>query len=409
MIHPILNLPDVGPFTSNFVEGVIIPRTTPAWNSIDYADGRNVNQDDIAGSYNNGFPAGVNHGPSGRFDVQYDNVPYAGRNAQIAPNSVLATDYNGAGIINAPFSREFYWCKNLSPAVLNFNPIPASQQKVCNLTIPDKTVSFGPVGNGSVIDIGQWKIPAITLGNMEEGGRIHSLWGSTELTAMYFNTWENYPVFFWQPFTNQWRAKFMPIQRAGFTADRPIPMPASLGEYLPLVGRAEAVYTNHEPFMDFNPRNLSAVRYSDSVNWMAALDLDQAYSPWLTTTGNLTASLEVQDYMTMDSNKSMFEYSGGGDLSRLDNHKNNVNMLLGVGTSWWWQAFAPFWAMVYNPIGETFLLFPSITLTPPWTNKYFLKLQAIEVMGGAKDDLNGGAFKGESLLTAQFQYNFSLL
>jgi hypothetical protein len=33
----------------------------------------------------------------------------------------------------------------------------------------------------------------------------------------------------------------------------------------------------------------------------------------------------------------------------------------------------------------------------------------IEVLGGDKQRIGGGLFKGESLLTAQFQYNFNLL
>jgi hypothetical protein len=61
------------------------------------------------------------------------------------------------------------------------------------------------------------------------------------------------------------------------------------------------------------------------------------------------------------------------------------------------------------PKGNTFLLFPSIVLNPPWTKKYFMKLQAIEVLGGDRESLSGGLFEGESLLTAQFQYNFNLL
>jgi len=64
--------------------------------------------------------------------------------------------------------------------------------------------------------------------------------------------------------------------------------------------------------------------------------------------------------------------------------------------------------MIYQPAGTTFALFPTLVLNPPWTKKYFVKLQAIEVMGS--DKLQGlGLFKGESMLTAQFQYNFNLL
>ena len=47
-------------------------------------------------------------------------------------------------------------------------------------------------------------------------------------------------------------------------------------------------------------------------------------------------------------------------------------------------------------------------LNPPWTKKYFMKLQAIEVLGGDKMQ-NFGLFKGQSYLIAQFQYNFNVM
>ena len=40
MIHPILNLPEFGPTSSNFIEEILIPRYQPMWNSCDYADHR---------------------------------------------------------------------------------------------------------------------------------------------------------------------------------------------------------------------------------------------------------------------------------------------------------------------------------------------------------------------------------
>jgi hypothetical protein len=40
MVHPILDLPDVGSFTSNSIEALIIPRYQPQWTSVDFADGR---------------------------------------------------------------------------------------------------------------------------------------------------------------------------------------------------------------------------------------------------------------------------------------------------------------------------------------------------------------------------------
>src|SRR5579885_1290804 len=413
MVHPILNLPDLGPFSSNFIEGVIIPRYQPQW-SWDYADGRFFDEMGVAGSVNQGFPSAM-HGPSARFDVHYPDQFYAGRTALANPvtETVLGPfGPSGAGLISAPFSKEFYWCSNLGSSLQPFNPVPRRAQRFCTFT-PDKTVGFGPVAGDSVLDIGQWKVPAATVANWEEGVRLHTLWGPLELTGFYFNTWDYYPSFFWQAFTNQWRARYMPVQYLGVTADAPLPLPASLAEHIPAVGRAEFVYANHQPYADFDPFDLSSVRFSDTVDMMYAIDISQAYAPWLTRTGNLSMNLEVQDYITMDASQNMITagapFGGvGGDLNESVN-KNEVNLLFNVGTSWWWNDIAPTWTMIFNPKGRTFLLFPSLVLNPPWTKAYFLKLQAIEVLGGDAQSIGGGLFKGESFLTAQFQYNFNVL
>src|SRR5579884_249051 len=413
MVHPILNLPDLGPFSSNFIEGVIIPRYQPQW-SWDYADGRFFDEMGVAGSVNQGFPSAM-HGPSARFDVHYPDQFYAGRTALANPvtETVLGPfGPSGAGLISAPFSKEFYWCSNLGSSLQPFNPVPRRAQRFCTFT-PDKTVGFGPVAGDSVLDIGQWKVPAATVANWEEGVRLHTLWGPLELTGFYFNTWDYYPSFFWQAFTNQWRARYMPVQYLGVTADAPLPLPASLAEHIPAVGRAEFVYANHQPYADFDPFDLSSVRFSDTVDMMYAIDISQAYAPWLTRTGNLSMNLEVQDYITLDASQNMITagapFGGvGGDLNESVN-KNEVNLLFNVGTSWWWNDIAPTWTMIFNPKGRTFLLFPSLVLNPPWTKAYFLKLQAIEVLGGDAQSIGGGLFKGESFLTAQFQYNFNVL
>jgi hypothetical protein len=413
MVHPILNLPELGPLSSNFIEGVIIPRYQPQW-SWDYADGRFYNEMGVSGSVNQGFPAAL-HGPSARFDVHYVDQYYAGRTALANPvtETILGSfGPSGAGLVAPPFSREFYWCSNLGSALQPLNPVPKRLQRPCTFT-RDQTVHFGPTANTSVIDIGQWKVPAATVANWEEGVRFHTLAGPLEATLFYFNTWDYQPSFFWQAFTNQWRARYMPVQYLGATADQPLPMPEKLAEYLPAVGRAEFVYANHQPYADFNPLDLSAVRFSDTVDMMFAVDVDQAYAPWLTSTGNLTANLEVQDYVTMDASQNMLTAAApfggvGGDLTESVN-KSEINLLFNVGTSWWWNDFAPTWTMIFNPKGRTFLMFPSIVLNPPWTKKYFLKLQAIEVLGGDSQSVGGGLFKGESLLTAQLQYNFNLL
>jgi hypothetical protein len=218
--------------------------------------------------------------------------------------------------------------------------------------------------------------------NWNEGARFHTLVGATEFTALYYNDNTNAGAPWslkWTPYTNLWNYSFPDIQEAGVTADRPLPMPASLAEYFPAVGRAEVLYTNHVSFESNKPFDLNGQRYSDVMKYMVAIDLDQAYAPWLTQTGNLTANLEVFHQIVMDNCKLC---GFGNDLGNEHQLKNDVSVLFSVGTSWWWSDFAPTWTMIFNPKGRTFALFPSLILNPPWTKKYFLKLQAIELLGG---------------------------
>jgi len=409
MIHPIWNLPQFGPLQSNFLEGILLPRLQPMWNSCDYADHRydgecNVN----AGSVNNGFPACVGFDPTGRFGAHLNGPGgyYPGRTA-VAPGTSIYPPFGqpvqNSRLIGAPLSNEFFYCKNLGSATQKFNPVPAGMQRNCAF-----------LGNGAAVDVGQWKVPAATVANWEEGLRYHTLIGPAEMTAFYFNTWNLYPNTYWVQYTNQFRARFAPIQKVGVTGDMPIPMPSSVSEYLPFVGRAEGVYTNHEPVLSFDPiAHPNGVRFTDMASWMLALDVDQAYAPWLTSTGNLSANIEVYDEIALDSSQSMFETFGpwtGGGIENVTNIKNNVSALFNIGTSWLWNDVEPTWTMVFNPKGRAFLLFPSLVLNPPWTKQYFMKLQAIEVLGGDKGTSQaGGILKGQSLLTAQFQYNFNLL
>jgi hypothetical protein len=208
----------------------------------------------------------------------------------------------------------------------------------------------------------------------------------------------------WTPLTNLWQYSYPDIQQVAVTADRPLPMPSSLAEFFPAVGRAEVLYSNHNSFPDMSPLNFTGQGWSDVMKWMVAIDIDQAYAPWLTQTGNLTANVEVYDQIIMDHKKT-FTIGNAVDENP---PKNDVSVLFSIGTSWLWSDIEPTWTMIYQAKGTDFALFPSLVLNPPWTKKYFLKLQAIETLGG--DKLNGvGLFKGQSLLTAQFQYNFNVL
>jgi hypothetical protein len=420
MLHPILNLPDWSQLSSNFVEAVVLPGFQPQWWENDYADGRYVDSGLTEGRVDTGIPA-ASHGPSARFDVHYDNSFMPGLNGVLIPAAGGPPFFGGpfpggaAGLVTQPSIREFWACTQLegeirgnNPSKPNFaNPMPVSIRHFCNLGLSKNDgVPYGPSGDGALVDVGHYLIPGMQPSNWNDGVRVHTLLGQTELTALYYNdnTTGGAPYPVWRPYTNIWDAVYSDIQEMGVTADRPVPLPESLAEHFPAVFRGEEIYINHQPFFDARPTSLENIRYSDEFKWMAALDLDQAYAPWLTATGNLTANVEVEDNIIMDHDKLMPVGSTIGEPLP----KNDVSTLLNIGTSWRYGVIAPTWTMIYNPRGETFALFPSLILTPPWTPQYFLKLQAIEVLGGNREaDL--GLYKGQSLLTAQFQYNFSLL
>jgi hypothetical protein len=427
MIHPVLNLPEWGPFSSNFIEGVWQPGFSPIyWPEEDGPYGIWKGESSKAGRAVTCQPA-ASHGPSARFDVQYVNsfrppfnsvlIPAAG-----GPASGLLTgpftNYNGQGQVAQPANREFWTCSNLeglilgnNPAHLNFaNPVPVGFRHPCHLGLSLGNNPYAPTGDHALVDFGIIRIPGFQPRNWNEGARFHTLYGATELTALYYNDNVNglgtgtEETLMWKPYTNLWEYHFANVQEAGVTADRPLPMPSALGEYFPAVGRAEVLYVNHASFEDQSPLNFTGQGWSDVLKWMVAVDLDQAYAPWLTETGNLSANLEVFDTIVLNDKKN---FGLGNDLNT-NQLKNDVDVLFNIGTSWLWNDVAPTWTMIYNPKGRSFALFPSLVLNPPWTKKYFLKLQAIEVLGGDKMQ-NFGLFKGQSLLTAQFQYNFSVL
>ncbi len=272
-------------------------------------------------------------------------------------------------------------------------------------------------------------IPSATWGNSQIGFRLHTLVENTEVTMFYLWNHDYSPI---SRINNKLIIPVAPgfnfrrvdliypqYQAFGITANRPLYLPGALAQ-LPFVIRAEALYKNHDGFNTFaipgtaltkfagiGVRNFSpsGVTRSDDVTWLIALDLDQAYTPWLTTTGNLTVNLELFDETILSYSKNMQGAPGFFEHA----YHNNFEMLISAGTSWWWGAVSPNWTTIYAPEGLTFLSFPSVQLVPPWTNKYFMKLEWVDVEGTDKFGLDGGVFKGKDLFFAQFQYNFSLM
>jgi len=355
MLHPILNLPGIGPTSANFLEVVFAPAWQPLYTNVDYPDDRNRGEYSVAGSVSILAPFG------GRFDVR-------------------------------PYPIQF----PIQARLLRLPPTAAAFPQFTNFCF-----RCPPPSNS------RWMLPSDTWGNSQEGFRLHSLLGNGELAAFYWHAHQTSPMEFVRGggrAPNFLLAEYPGYNDIGATANHPLYLP-EVSSKLPFVIRAEAVWQDRTTFRTQDLRVPTGVVYSSTLNSMLALDLDQAYVPWLSETGALTMNLEWQNYSILSPSKNLV-YLGYIEKWR----HNEENILLNIGTSWWWGAIAPTWTSVYNPDGNTFLLFPSIVLTPPWTNTYLMKLQYIGILGNDKyAAYSGGVFKGKSILLTQFQYNFDLL
>jgi len=115
MVHPILNLPSVGPFSSNFAELVYIPGFDFMYTQVDYSNDSVDGQDDLAGRVGIGAAS-----PGGRFAGQLDCrtlfapgpaafglnhslIPAAGVNGSCGTGPPIAEFQTGTG-----FPGDFY-------------------------------------------------------------------------------------------------------------------------------------------------------------------------------------------------------------------------------------------------------------------------------------------------------------
>ncbi len=370
MLHPILNLPAVGPLSSNFFELVYAPGFDDLWNHVDYPDDRFNGQDAVAGRVDVlPIPA------ASRVGGGTDNRCRPGESLCLAPGTAL----------QPPFSYV--------------------------------------LGAGNIPDV-QWAIPRATFANSQIGLRLHTLIkGGTEVTAFYWRSFDYTPnLYVGQverplrvlpgpppviiPGLQRMTERYVHYESFGGTLNRPLPLPIWLANELPMVLRMEFFYKNHDAFSTSARSVKSGIVNSDTLNTLVALDLDQVYAPWLTSTGSLTGNFEFQELTILDASDKMLEAQGV--LTKA--HKHEVNLLANLGTSWYWGAVAPALTGIYNPDGQTWLLTPSIVLTPPWTNKYFAKIGTVYILGNDKYAFSsGGSLKGGSSIFVQLQYNFDLL
>jgi hypothetical protein len=346
MVHPILNLPRWGPLSSNFAEGVWSPAWQPLYTSVNYADRRYAGQYTVAGAVNLLPPSGA----------RFDTYPYPFMTASDTP----------------PGAQPAF------PQITQF--VPPFQS---------------------------WALPADQWANSVEGLRLHTLADNNEMTIIYWHGHQLNPTAFVQGTPESGQAlqmRYPQLNDVGITMNRPIYLQPLLYD-LPFVLRSEAVWQDRTPFNTINSSRPSAIIYSSTLNTLVALDLDSMAASWLTATGNLTTNLEWNSYTILSPNRAAV-YGGYAERWR----HNEENLLLSASTSWWWGAIVPTLTGIYNPDGNTWELFPNVTLTPPWTNKYFLSLQYIGIFSNDKfSAYAGGVFKGKSILLMQFQYNFNLI
>src|SRR5712692_8908742 len=448
MVHPILNLPDFGPLSTNFLEVVWSPGLNPQYWECDYADQRYDGYQSKCGRMLTGQPA-LSSAPLMRFEyltpqhlyrlgVFADPIKGAPLGTPGFPNLRVNGPFDlgaldtggrptGVGNNNIIGGPGFFLLSHCSPnppfdggrnekllfgdvpgKVNVFNQVPIGLRRPCRNLQSKHFNTAGALGDGALTDIGRFRIRGYSPQFWNEGLRFHTLIGDTEVTSFlyYDNTNQGASaVLKWEhPYTNIFEYDVPAEVLAGLTANRPLPLPEVIASHFPLVAKAEAVYINHKTFDDLRPYGLTTRRFSDVVNWLAALDVTNAYAPWLSSTGDLSANLEVFDSITMDIAKDM----DANNRNQVHILKNPVQVLLNAGTNFYYGDIAPAWTMIYGVKGNTFLMFPSVTLNPPWTKKYFVRFSAIEVLGSDRQSVQGGTFKGESFLSALLQYNFQL-
>jgi Protein of unknown function (DUF1302) len=377
MVHPIMNLPSWGPLTSNFVEGIWTPVWQPMYNP----------QVDTPNQSSNPH--------SNWYDGQHD---VAGSVSLLPPFTSVAS---------ARFQTQ------PTPILIGTPGVPANMTafpQLCGQIVGRHCLASG---NFSSPFFG-YHLPADNLGSSTEGFRIHTLVENAEITLIYWHGHQfneaGTPGAQFYVVGNAGGPQFLQtsfpqFNDIGATLNRPIYLPGEILSSVPIVLRTEAIFQDRTPFNTTDIAVRNAVVDKSTVNSLVALDLDGLYAPWLTSTGTLSANLEWNQYTISGYGKNLV-YSFYAERWR----HNEEQILFDATTSWWWGAILPTYAMIWNPSGNTTLFFPTLVLTPPWTNKYFATLGYVGILGN--DRLNsfaGGIFKGKSLMYMGFQYNFQAI
>jgi len=366
MIHPIVQLPSGGPFGSNFFEGMIIPSWQPIYTNSPLDFGQ---VDLYANQRNRGGDVSLLAPPTGgRFSTYFGPTVGPGLGPAVCPISARG-------------------CAPDWPQLTN--PGPTTFASLDNYALPDNN-----------------------LGGWEEGFRLHTVAYNTEMTGIFFHGHQYTPNFFIRgsgaagnPNFQTFQLRYPQLNDIGATLNRPIYLPGPTLSNIPFVLRTEGLWQDRTPFQDRNPLNHSAVKYSSTLNTLVALDVDSYTAMWLSRTGAATMNIEWQNYTILSPAKTI-SYVFTPEQQR----HNEENLLINLTDSWYWGDIVPDLVGIYNPDGNTFLLFPNLFVTFPWSSKYSVLLEYIGILSNdVLSSYAGGGFKGKSIFLTQFQYNFSVL
>ncbi|MBV8053631.1 MAG: hypothetical protein JO071_00150, partial [Deltaproteobacteria bacterium] len=288
MLHPFITLPDWGSFSTNYLEAVWMPGLAPQWWECNYADGRYDNYGTKCGRMLTGQPS-LSSAPLMRFEALTPQQAYypftevaAGTNINGPFN--LGASINGVpthvgnnGLVGGAFLKSIWFCnpgpfdsgRNLTilngahVGKVNFaDPAPLFLRRASchNHLNKGEGITRGALGEGAATDFEKFNIRGYSPQFWNEGLRFHTLLGPAELTnfVFYDNTNQGAEAnAIWTPYTNLFTYDTAAEVLMGATANMPLPLPESIAEHFPAIGRAEMVYINHKSFDDMRPYTLT--------------------------------------------------------------------------------------------------------------------------------------------------------
>lgn len=168
----------------------------------------------------------------------------------------------------------------------------------------------------------------------------------------------------------------------------------------PGVMRAEAIYVPNKPFDTFDPTVSNAVVHRDYIKYMIAYDLNgYFYFPWHKTSSFDITFEHVGEVIPRNKN---LQYIGYSTLTPQWNPSFNMR----ISTNWRYNQIATEVIVGYMPWGESGIVMPAVTYTPPiLNNQLSFQLKYIGIFGNS--NFKGlGILQGKDMIVLTSQLNW---